>query len=341
MIKTSSEITLDHFLNAQKNISSLVRRTPIKPSLSLSKSLGKDIRLKLENMQDTGAFKLRGAAHKILSLSDAEKNCGIITMSSGNHGKSVAWTAKKLGLKAIIVVTNLVPQNKVNAIKELGAEVIICSGDQNQGTDFAISLAQEKSMTYISPFDDPDIIAGQGTIALEIIEDWAEVDTIIAPVSGGGLMSGIALAAYYLKPEIKIIGVTIEHGAAMYDAIQKGHLTDVEEVPSIADALQGPLPKDTKYTFPICRDYIDELILISDDQIKRAMFHALKYEKLVLEGGGAAAIALLQNPKPENLKGQKATLGQNIAVICSGDNVDFELMMEIALEYSTNDKDIT
>ncbi len=322
MDKENKEITMSDILAAQNKIQHVICKTPLKPSYELSILTGKNVWLKLENMQPTGAFKIRGAANKILSLSAEQRAAGVITTSSGNHGRAMAYLAKELGVRAVVCMTEVAPKQKIENIKKLGAEVIIQGRDQNQSTDNALRVAMEQGLTFIPPFDDPDIIAGQGTVGLEILNENPEIDTLIVQVSGGGLISGVALTARSINPNIKIIGVTSEEGAAIYESIKAGKIVDVDEPVSIADALPGPIPFDNQYTFAMCRDLVDEIIKVSDSEVEKAMVHALLKEKIVLEGGGAASIALL-------MKIEKEKLGNNVALVCSGDNVNPERIIAL------------
>ncbi len=311
-------IQLADVRRAAENIADIACITPLKHSIHLSAKTQKNIYLKMETMQHTGAFKLRGAANVLKNLKDVHT---VVTASSGNHGRAVAYVANQLGLKVIVCVTSLVPQNKIAAMEQLGAQVIVHGDNQDVTTLKAQQIAKEQEIPFISAFDDLDVIAGQGTIALEILQQRPEIDTIVTQLSGGGLAAGIALAAKALKPSIKIIGVTIEHGAAMLESMRAGRIVDVEEKPSIADALTGPIPPDNQYTFNICNTLIDDVVQVSDAQIKQAMVSALVDEKLVLEGGGAATIAMLLQREHDEL------LGENVALICSGDNVSIEKLV--------------
>jgi len=190
---SKKQIRLNDVFSAQKRISDIITRTPLKPSLYLSKKTGKSVYLKLENMQPSGSFKLRGAANAILSLSKEAITKGIITMSAGNHGKAVAYVAKRIGIEATICVSELVPDHKIEAMEQLGAKVIVAGKDQDDATENALTIAKERGKTFISAFDDPYVIAGQGTIALEILNENPEIDTMLVQLSGGGLMSGIAI----------------------------------------------------------------------------------------------------------------------------------------------------
>ena len=317
-----TEINLDLIKQAASNIEDLACRTPLKHSIALSQRLNRNVFLKLETMQHTGAFKLRGAANVILNLTEQQKAAGVVTASSGNHGRAVAYVANVLGIKASICMTELVPDNKINAIKQLGAQVIIYGDNQDLATEKALAFASEKGMTFISAFDDPHVIAGQGTLALELLEDRPEIDTIVTPLSGGGLASGIAVAAKAIKPSIKIIGVSTMSGAAMYESIKAGRIVNVDETPSIADALPGPIPPDNQYTFKLCQQLIDEIVQVSEREIELALKYSFLTERLVLEGAGTIPIAFL-------LSGKAEYLGSNIAVICSGDNIDMNKFLSI------------
>lgn len=315
-------INLTHIQQAAKSIKGKVVITPLKKSLHLSKILNKNIYLKIESMQHTGSFKLRGAANVMLNLSESAKKRGVITTSTGNHGRAVAYIANELNIRAVICMTRLVPENKVQAIKELGAEIVIFGDNQNQANEKALEICQRDDMTFISAFDDADVIAGQGTIGLEILEERPEIDTIVVQLSGGGLASGIATAVKAIKPSIRVIAVTLEHGAAMYESMKAGKIVEVEEVESIADALPGPIPADNQLTFDICSRLIDEVVQISEKEILDAMKFALTQEKLVLEGGGAATIAML-------LSHRDISLGENVGVICSGDNINVDKLIKL------------
>jgi threonine dehydratase len=315
-------LTMAQVLASSKRIASIATRTPLKPSLSLSNDLGRPVSLKMETLQATGAFKLRGATNAILSLSDEARSRGVVTASSGNHGRAVAYVAKALGIPASICLSDLVPQSKVEAIRRLGADVHVGGKDQDAAMDVAHNIESTQGMSFISPFDNIDVIRGQATMGFEIIEDNPDVDTIVVPVSGGGLAAGVGFAVKTLKPDVKIIGVTMEHGASMYHSLAAGKPVNVEEVSTIADALQGGIGLDNVYSFDLCREFVDEVMLISDTQIMAAMTYAYRNEHLVLEGSGASGIGLL-------LDERASAFGDNIVTICSGDNIDPDTFMTV------------
>lgn len=308
---------------ARDRIAGHVVRTPLVPSFSLADLCGKDVRLKLELLQPTGAFKLRGATNAILALSGEERARGVTCCSTGNHGRAVAYAAGRLGIRAIVCMSELVPANKVGAIEALGAEARIVGRSQDEADIEARRLVAEEGMVMIPPFDHPDVVAGQGTIGLELLADWPQVDTVIVPLSGGGLIAGIAAAVKASKPDVTVIGVSMEHGAAMHESLAAGHPVQVEEVASLADSLGGGIGLDNAVTFRMCRDLVDETMLVSEARIARAMRHLYRAEQLVVEGGGAVGAAVL-------LDGLSRRLGDHIAVIVSGRGVDMDLFTAVA-----------
>ena len=315
-------INLATILEARSRIRKFVVKSPLKPSFELGRRTGARMFLKLENMQDTGSFKIRGAANAILKLSEEGGAAGVVAASSGNHGRAVAYVAQRLGIPSTICMTNLVPEDKIRGIKEFGADIVLHGDDQNQAVEMALQIADERRLKYIPPFDDALIISGQGTIGLEILEQMPGIEALVVPVSGGGLMSGIATAARAIRPDIEIIGVTTRYDAAMYESIRAGRVTMVGERPSIADALPGPIPLDNRYTFGICRDLVDEIVPVADEAIAHAMRFAIDHEKVVLEGGGAIGIAYV-------LEKSSRWRGRKVAVVCSGNNVSRERLESI------------
>ncbi len=307
---------------AQERIRPYVQPTPLRPSHALSERLNAKVFLKFENMTATGAFKLRGATNKLLNLSADQRERGVITVSSGNHGRAVAYIAKALGVRAVVCMTEIVPPEKVAGLRDFGAEVVIHGQNQDEADAEARRIAERDGLLFISPFDDADVIAGQGTIGLELLEVAPQLDTVLVQLSGGGLMSGIAKALKSLKPEIEVIGISSLYGAAMLESIRAGKIVSVEEKPSIADALPGPIPPDNRYTFSMCRELVDDHIQVSDEQIAQAMAFILHNEKCVVEGGGAAGVAALLN-NADRFK------GKNVAAILTGDNIKVERALSI------------
>lgn len=318
-------VTLRDIYQARKNIAHIALQTPLIDSEPIGRVVGSQVFLKLENVQQTGSFKLRGATNKMLGLSQDEKERGVITVSSGNHGKAVSYIARMLGIPATIVLSKHVPQNKVSAIRYYGSDVVIHGESYDEAHAYSLEMVVERGLTYLDPFDDPAIIAGQGTIALEILEHKPEVDTIIVPLSGGGLAAGIALAAKSIDPKIHLIGVSMQLGPVMYESIRAGKVVELEELPSIADALVGGIGHDNRYTFEICRDLLDETVLVSEDEIAATMAFLLDEHHLVVEGGGAVGVAAVLN--------QRGSFGENLAIVISGGSVGTARLVKIAHKY--------
>jgi threonine dehydratase len=321
-----TDLTFKDIYIARQRIASVTRTTPLIEDMLLSRYLNGKVFLKLENTQLTGSFKLRGAANKILSLSKVGRQKGVITVSSGNHGRAVAYVSREIGLPAIVCISEPVPANKREAIRSLGAELIVGGADGDQAMEFADEYQLEHGLTMVHPFDDPLIIAGQGTSGLEIVEEVPEVDTVVVPLSGGGLCAGVALALKSADPEIRVIGVSMELGPAMVESLRAGRIVEITESPTLADALAGGLNKDNKYTFRMIQKYVDETVLVSEDEIATAMSYLLEKHHLVVEGGGAVGVAALLFSKVHDF-------GKNIAVLISGGNVDIGRLTRITQEF--------
>ena len=315
-------MNFDEVAAARKRLEGVVHRTPVMTSRTLDERAGCSIFLKCENFQRAGAFKIRGATNRIAALDAAERARGVVTVSTGNHGRAVAQAARRHGVKAIVCMSNLVPRNKLDAIAGLGAEVRIVGQSQDEAEVEAERLAAEHGMVMVSPFDDAHVIAGQGTIGLELIGDWPELDTVLVPVSGGGLISGIAVAVKAYRPDARIIGVSMDQGAAMVQSQRAGRPVSVEEAPSLADSLGGGIGLDNAFTFALVRDTVDELVLVTEAEIAQAMRHVFREERLVAEGGACVGIAVLLNDRADRL-------GDNIAVVVSGANVDLDRFLQI------------
>jgi threonine dehydratase len=320
------EVTLKDIREAHHRIRPLIIRTPLVESQQLSESLEAQIFLKLESLQVTGSFKARGAANKLSSLSSQDRERGVITVSSGNHGRAVAYVARELGIHAAICLSEAVPPSKVEEIQALDAEVLICGRTYDEADKEAQRIQTERGLTMVHPFDDPYIIAGQGTVGLELSEDLPQIDTAIIPLSGGGLISGIALALKDTNPSIQVIGVTMERGPAMFDSLRAGRIVEVEEEPTLADALAGGIGFDNAYTFRMVQEYVDEAVLVSEDEIAGAMVFALEKHRLIVEGGGAVGIASV-------MYGKIKELGKRVAVVVSGSNVELSTLFKIAQEH--------
>ena len=300
---------------ARQRLAGLVRRPPLQPSPALSAIAGGEVRLKLECLQETGSFKLRGATNKLASLDAEARARGVIAVSTGNHGRAVAFAAKRLGVRAVVCLSRLVPENKVRAIRDLGTEVVIDGESQDAAEVVAERLIEAQGLVYVHPFDDPAVLTGQGTIGLELIEDWPELDTCLVPLSGGGLMGGIALALKAARPGVRLIGITMEQGAAMHESIKAGRPVEVEERPSLADSLGGGIGLHNRLTFALCRELVDETLLLSEAEIAAGMRHLFLAERLVAEGGAAVGVAAV-------LAGKVDLAGRRTVILVSGQNVD-------------------
>ena len=292
---------LGDIYQAEYLIRETIYQTPLIKSPWLSKFCGSEIFLKLEGLQVTGSFKIRGATNKILSLKSEKKKRGIIAVSSGNHGRAVAFIASKFNIPEVVCMSETVPANKVDAIRDLGAEVVIKGKTYDQATEVALRHQAERGLTMIHPFDDPYVIAGQGTIGLEIYKECPNIDSVIVPLSGGGLLGGIALALKSINPTIQTIGASMDKGAAMAESLAAGKIVDIVEEPSLADALVGGLGSENHYTFNLNQRYVDRTVLVTEDEIAAGMTYALEKEHLVVEGGGAVGIAALLAKKVEGM----------------------------------------
>ncbi len=319
-------VSLGDIYRARDRIAPVVRRTPLVPAEALSAHLGTAVHYKLETLQPTGSFKVRGAASKILGLPDDVRARGVTTVSTGNHGRAVAHVARLAGCRAAICLSNLVPDNKRRAIEAAGGELMIHGQSQDDAAEVAFKLEREDGMTMVNPFDDPAIVAGQGTIGIELLEDLPGVDMVLVPVSGGGLIAGIARAVKAANPDCRVVGVSMDRGAAMYESQKAGEPVLVEEVESLADSLGGGIFLDNKHTFALVRDLVDDLVLVSEAEIGRAMAFALDREHLVLEGGGAVGIAALLHEKA-------VPVGENVALVLSGTNVDTARLLSVVAEH--------
>jgi threonine dehydratase len=282
--------TLEDVLAARDRIAGRARWTELVPARSLD--AGGPVFLKLENRQETGSFKLRGATSKILSLDAAERRRGVVAVSSGNHGRAVAKVAADLGIEATICISSRVPEVKVAAMRDLGARLVVAGPTQDDADAAARQLVAE-GVTFVHPFDDPLVIAGQGTIGLEILEDLPAVRSVVVPLSGGGLIAGIAAAIKGSDPSIRMIGVSQDRGPAMYDSLRAGHLVDVVEEDTLADALAGGLGPENHHSFEMCRDLLDDTVLVSEEEIATAMAALYREEGEVVEGGAAVGVAAL------------------------------------------------
>ncbi|QCY10576.1 hydroxyectoine utilization dehydratase EutB [Pseudomonas sp. MPC6] len=316
-----SALQLNDVYLARQRIEALVRRTPMEYSPSLSLRLGVAVYLKLESWQITGSFKLRGASNAVAQLSAEQKARGVVAASTGNHGRALAYAASRQGVKATICLSHRVPANKVQAIRDLGAEVCIVGQSQDDAQREAERIAREQGATLLPPFDHPAIIAGQGTLGLEILEQQPDVAQVLVPLSGGGLFAGVALALKSASVNIVTHGISMQRGAAMHASLAAGHPVEVDELPTLADSLGGGIGLDNGYTFSMTRHLCDHVHLLTEASIANAMRHAYREERLVLEGAAAVGIAAL-------LDGLIEPRGP-IVVVVSGRNVDIDQHLRV------------
>lgn len=300
-------------LKAAKRLEGITYKTPLILSEKLSRLTHGEVYLKLENLQKTGSFKIRGAYNAISQLPRSERKRGIITASSGNHGIAIAYISRKLGLKAKIVMSKKASKEKIRRCRELDAEVILAGENYDEAEAYCKKLAEKQKLTYISSYEDTRVIAGQGTIAYEILEEKPEIDSILVPVGGGGLLSGVAVWAKTLNPEIKVIGVQTTKARTMYECFKAKRMIEVPVEPCIADGLAG---KISPTTLQITLKYVDDIILVDDEKLMDTVKWALENEKQVIEPSGAVGIAAILQNKLE------VDEGERIAIVVSGGNID-------------------
>jgi threonine dehydratase len=295
-------------------------RTPLLAVPWLSEQIGAEVRLKCENLQRAGAFKIRGAYTMLLRLPDAERKRGVITYSSGNHGQAVALAARMFGVKAVVVMPTTAPSIKVDGARRLGAEVILEGTTSTERHRRALALAGEHGYVVVPPFDHPDIIAGQGTLGLEILEDWPQVNAVLVPIGGGGMASGVAAYIKQTQPQCQVIGVEPERADAMYQSLRAHKPVTIEAQPTIADGLMPVRPGDLTYEH--AAQYIDEVVRVSEDSIRDAARSLLLVGKLVIEFSGAATVAALLSRRYE-------ATGKGVVAVLSGGNADPSKLAEL------------
>ena len=313
-LSAPADPTLDSVRTAARRISRVTNRTPVRVSNQLSKIHGAPVMLKLETTQPTGSFKVRGAANAVIRQREEGSITGVVTASTGNHGRAVAYIARTLGLDAIVCLSKNVPQDRIDSIRAEGARVAIVEGDQTAAIGRGRQLAEERGQLFVTPFDDPDVISGQGTISLELHEQIPDLDTVLVPVSGGGLAAGVALAIKSLAPQTRVIAVSAERTPTMARSLAAGRPVATQEIPTIAGSLMGDLGPDNRYSFRIVQQFVDDVVLIPEDEIRDAMRWTLRNERLVAEGAAAVVVAYLLG---QPTKGR----GQTTAAIITGDNV--------------------
>ena len=311
-------VTLDKIYHASHVLKEIIRPTELIKAPKICPDC--NLYIKTENLQVTGSFKVRGAYYKISQLADEEKKKGVIACSAGNHAQGVALAASKNGIKAKICIPDGAPISKVEATKSYGAEVCLVKGVYDDAYEKAVSLVEETGATFIHPFDDEMVIAGQGSIGLEIIEQLPKVDAVIVPIGGGGLISGVGFALKSLDPDIKIYGVQAEGAASMFKSIKDDEIETLEDVHTIADGIAVKTPGVN--TFEICRKYVDDIVTVSDDEISTAILELIEREKMIAEGAGATSVAAAMfNKLPIK--------GKNVVCLVSGGNIDVTILSRV------------
>lgn len=309
-------VTLDEIRAARHRMAGLLHRTPLLSSRTLNAATGMNLHLKAENFQKTGSFKIRGALNKILTLTDSEKGRGVVTASSGNHGQAVAYAASRSGVAATVVMPVDASRSKVEAARSYGAEVVFHGSTSGERKEKALEIAAELGLTFLHSFDDAAVIAGQGTVGLEILEDLPSADAVVVPIGGGGLISGVATAIKESGSRAKVIGVEPESSNAMYVSLRRGARTRINPS-TIADGLRTDEPGEL--TFAITRRYVDDVVLVGDDDIVAAILFMLERMKILVEPSGAVGVAAALTGKlPPGLR--------DVVVLLSGGNVDLHLL---------------
>ena len=304
-------LSLDKVFEAQQVLKGIIRETKCVRSYGIAKQC--ELYLKPENLQITGSFKVRGSGYKIAMLTDEEKANGVIACSAGNHAQGVALAATKHGIKSLICLPGVAPISKVEATKRYGAEVELVGGCYDDAYARAVELRDERNLTFVHPFDDENVIMGQGTIALEILSDLDDIDAIVVPVGGGGLISGVAFAVKQIRPSVKVYGVQVAGAPSMYNSIKDGKIECLDAVSTIADGIAVKEPGQN--TFELVKEYVDDLALVTEDEIASAILTLIEKQKMIAEGAGAAAVAAVMANKFD-LNGKK------VVALVSGGNID-------------------
>ncbi len=311
-------IKLENIKKARERLKKIVYHTPFPYAPKLSQEVGNEIYLKKENLQTTGAFKLRGAFNKIASLPEEKRKKGVIAASAGNHAQGVAYSANYFNIPSIIVMPEATPLTKISGVKEYGGEVVLAGNNYDEAYEYAVNLAKEKGLEFIHPFADEEVMAGQGTIALEMLEEIPDLDYIIVPIGGGGLISGIASAAKQINPHIKVIGVTAEGAPAMRLSFLSGSVQDTSYVKTIAD---GIAVRDTSpVTYKFIKEVVDDIVEVDDEEIANAILFLMEKQKVVVEGAGAVGVAALLHHKI------KFGSPKKVGVVISGGNIDVTMV---------------
>lgn len=313
-------VNLESIIEAREIIKDEIFRTPLLPSKCLRNMHNNEIFIKPENLQKTGSFKIRGAFNKLANLTEEEKSKGVIAASAGNHAQGVALAATSYGVKSTIIMPVDAPTSKIVATEGYGANVVLYGDTFDEAGKKARELQKETGATFLHAFNDHEVVSGQGTVGLEIIEELEDVDVIVVPVGGGGLIAGIAIAAKSLKPAVKIIGVECENAASMKQSLISGRISTSEPRGTIADGIAVNEPG--QLTYDIIKEYVDEIITVTEDEIKKALFTLVEKEKLIVEGAGSVAVAAI-------MSGKLTVKNSKIVAVVSGGNIDMNLVKNV------------
>ena len=311
-------LSLDKVFNAQTVLKSIIRETNVVRAYGIAPEC--ELYLKPENLQITGSFKVRGSAYKIAMLSDEEKERGVIACSAGNHAQGVALAATKNGIKSLICLPDSAPISKIEATKGFGAEVCLVEGCYDDAYQKALELRDSEGYTFVHPFDDENVIAGQGTIALEILNELDNIDAIVVPIGGGGLISGIAYTVKQIRPTVKVYGVQTAGAPSMFNSIKNSAIECLPSVSTFADGIAVKKPGEN--TYALVKEYVDDIALVSDDEVASAILALMEKQKMIAEGAGAAAVAAVMFDKFD-LKGKR------VAAIVSGGNIDITSLSRV------------
>ena len=304
-------VTIDKLFHASLVLKDIIRPTPLAKAYGIAPEC--ELYLKPENLQNTGSFKLRGSGYKIAMLSDEEKAKGVIACSAGNHAQGVALAASKCGISSLICLPDTAPISKIEATKAYGAQVCLVEGVYDDAYNKALELKEEFGYTFVHPFDDENVIAGQGTIGLEIVNDLDNIDAVIVPIGGGGLISGVAYAIKSIRPSIKVYGVQAAGAPSMYNSIHNGHIETLGSVSTIADGIAVKRPGDL--TYEMVNNYVDDIALVTEDEISSAILALIEKQKMIAEGAGAVSVAAAMfNKFPIQ--------GKKVVSLISGGNID-------------------
>ncbi len=321
----SEAISISNIWQAKKRMSPYVQKTPLIYSPMLSELTSANIYLKLENLHPSGSFKIRGAANKLMTLTSSEKAKGVTTFSTGNFGRSVAYMANKLGIASTICISGRVPDAKVNALEKTGAKIEIAGTTQDEAEQRCYKLQEKYGLTVVHPFDDPYMIAGNGTIGLEILEDLPETNMVVAGLSGGGLLSGLGIAMKAADSNIKITGVSTDRGAAMYESIKAGKPVMVQEEDTLADSLLGGIGLANRYTLELVKRFADDIVLANEEEIADGIGFIQDEHQMAAEGAAGAGIGAMLHGK--------ISAGSQTVIVISGSSIDTKLLLDVTGDY--------